>query len=142
MAATAARAAIIITVMRRFKYCIRKTVMRGLAIVRSVTWFVLLGLVPFSSAGTLRWPQACLGVSSTLYHVQRCDGSVAEVVRPGASGRTNEIAPRRGSESARPRRNRDGDGLVRNLARRDGSRRSLWVVRRSSSQRLASASAL
>jgi len=32
--------------------------MRGLAVVRSVAWFVLLGLILFGSAGTLRWPQA------------------------------------------------------------------------------------
>ncbi len=32
--------------------------MRGPAFVRSVTWFVLLGLILFGSAGTLTWPQA------------------------------------------------------------------------------------
>jgi hypothetical protein len=33
-------------------------VMRRPAVVRSVIWFVLLGLILFSSAGTLAWPQA------------------------------------------------------------------------------------
>ena len=32
--------------------------MQGPAIVRSVTWFVFLGLILFGSAGTLAWPQA------------------------------------------------------------------------------------
>jgi protein-S-isoprenylcysteine O-methyltransferase Ste14 len=32
--------------------------MRGLAVVRSATWFILLGLILFGSAGTLAWPQA------------------------------------------------------------------------------------
>jgi len=32
--------------------------MGGSAIVRSVSWFVLLGLLVFGSAGTLAWPQA------------------------------------------------------------------------------------
>jgi protein-S-isoprenylcysteine O-methyltransferase Ste14 len=34
------------------------TVMCGPAVVRSLTWFVLLGLTLFGSAGTLAWPQA------------------------------------------------------------------------------------